>query len=119
MEGNKDNLKLKISKALNSLNKSSQVFDEMINDYNTLYKQYINIKKIPEQTQRLNSIMVANKPEDGVIKPDQTELDKNYQILLEKLSNVKAENADFKSDILPKHSLLVLLLNSVILYPYS
>ena len=92
MEGNKDYLKLKISKALNSLNKSSQVFDEMINDYNTLYKQYINIKKIPEQTQRLNSIMVANKPEDGVIKPDQTELDKNYQILLEKLSNVKAEN---------------------------
>ena len=92
MEDNNNNLRLKISKALNGLNKSSRVFDEMINDYNTLYKKYLNIKKIPEQTQRLNSFQVNIKPEDGTIKPDQTELDKDYQILLEKLSNLKAEN---------------------------
>lgn len=89
MEENKDNLKLKISKSLHNLNQSSQVFDDMINDYNTLYKKYLNVKKFSEQTQRINSF-VANKNEDFP-KVDQ-ELEKNYNTLLEKYSKEKSEN---------------------------
>ena len=40
----KSQLKLKISDSLEKLNKSSLVFDDMINDYNTLDTKYINIQ---------------------------------------------------------------------------
>ena len=74
MEPDKISLKLKISQTLNNLNQSSQVFDEMINDYNTLYKKYMNIQKMQEKNQRLYSFQIK-QPEE-VIKPDQTELEK-------------------------------------------
>ena len=48
----KNSLKLKISDSLEKLNKSSLVFDDMINDYNTLYTKYINIQLMAEQNQR-------------------------------------------------------------------
>ena len=82
MDTEKLNLKSKISQTLNSLNKSSKVFDDMINDYNTLYKKYMNIQKLPEQNQRnqrLNTVQFFTKPEEAPFKVDQTELEKKYK----------------------------------------
>ena len=89
MDPDKISLKLKISQTLNNLNQSSQVFVEMINDYNTLYKKYMNIQKIPEQNQRLYSFQI--KPEE-VIKTDQTELEKKYNLIEEQYLKKKTEN---------------------------
>jgi ABC-type uncharacterized transport system fused permease/ATPase subunit len=89
MDPDKISLKLKISQTLNNLNQSSQVFVEMINDYNTLYKKYMNIQKIPEQNQRLYSFQI--KPEE-VIKTDQTELEKKYNLIEEQYLKKKKEN---------------------------
>ena len=90
MDSDKISLKLKISQTLNNLNKSSQVFDEMINDYNTLYKKYMNIQKMPEQNQRLYSFQIK-QPEE-VIKTDQTELEKKYNLMEEQYFKKKTEN---------------------------
>ena len=90
MEPDKISLKLKISQTLNNLNQSSQVFDEMINDYNTLYKKYMNIQKMQEKNQRLYSFQIK-QPEE-VIKPDQTELEKKYNLMEEQYFKKKTEN---------------------------
>ena len=92
MEQNINDLKLKISKDLNRLNQSSQVFDEIINDYNTLYRNYLNIKKMPDKAPRLSSTQINYFKPEEMIKTDQTELEKNYNTLLEKYSKEKNEN---------------------------
>ena len=94
------NLKSKISQTLNNLNKSSKVFDDMINDYNALYKKYMNIQKLPEQNQRnqrLNTIQFFSKPEETPLKVDQTELEKKYKLMEEqyfKLKNINEQNIE-------------------------
>ena len=86
----KNQLKMKISKSLESLNQSSHVFDEMIKDYKTLYEKYINSRLASEQTQRLNSIQLS-KVQENVGKMDQAELEKSYNLLQEEF--LKAKNS--------------------------
>jgi len=89
----KSQLKKKISESLENLNQSSQVFDDMINDYNTLYEKYISIQLMAEQNQRLSSIQLS-KVQENASKMDQAELEKAYNSLQEeilKLKNSKEE----------------------------
>ena len=70
----KNLLKKKIAESLENLNQSSQVFEHMINDYNTLYQKYISIQIMAEQNQRLNSIQLS-KVQENVSKMDQAQLE--------------------------------------------
>ena len=95
MDSEKKDLKLKISQTLNKLNSSSQVFIEMINDYNTLYKKYITIQKLPEQNQRnqrLNTVQFFSKPEEMTSKLEQSELEKKYKLMEEQYFKQKSIN---------------------------
>lgn len=83
-------LKSKISYNLNNLNKSSQVFDDMINDYNTLYQKYIDIQFRTEPSQRLNSIQVSKI--ENLINPDESELEKKYKLLQDEFVKLKSTN---------------------------
>ena len=76
----KSQLKLKISDSLEKLNKSSLVFDDMINDYNTLYTKYINIQLMAEQNQRFNKLQLM-KVQENVSKMDRR-INKNVRNLL-------------------------------------
>ena len=84
----KNQLKLKISKSLEKLNKSSLVFDDMINDYNTLYTKYINIQLMAEQNQRFNKLQLM-KAQENVSKMDQAELEQAYNSLQEEFLKIK------------------------------
>ena len=84
----KSKLKLKISDSLEKLNKSSLVFDDMINDYNTLYSKYINIQLMAEQNQRLNKIQLI-KAQENISKMDQAELEQAYNSLQEEFLKIK------------------------------
>ena len=84
----KSKLKLKISDSLEKLNKSSLVFDDMINDYNTLYSKYINIQLMAEQNQRLNKIQLI-KAQENISKMDQAELEQAYNSLQEEFMKIK------------------------------
>ena len=84
----KSKLKLKISDSLEKLNKSSLVFDDMINDYNTLYTKYINIQLVAEQNQRFNKLQLM-KAQENVSKMDQAELEKAYNSLQEEFLKIK------------------------------
>ena len=86
----KEELKKKISESLENLNQSSQVFEHMINDYNTLYQKYINIQIMAEQNQRLNSIQLS-KVQENVSKMDQDQLQQAYSTLQEEF--IKAKNS--------------------------
>ena len=89
----KSQLKKKIAKSLENLNQSSQVFDDMITDYNVLYQKYISIQLMAEQNQRLSSIQLS-KVQENASKMDQAELEKAYNALQEeilKLKNSKEE----------------------------
>ena len=86
----KDQLKRKITESLDRLNQSSLVFDDMINDYNTLYQKYISIQIMAEQNQRLNSIQLS-KVSENVSRMDQAELEKAYNTLQEEF--LKAKNS--------------------------
>ena len=95
----KNQLKLKISKSLEKLNKSSLVFDDMINDYNTLYTKYINIQLMAEQNQRFNKLQLM-KAQENVSKMDQAELEQAYNSLQEEFLKIK--NNGLESQIGPK-----------------
>ena len=84
----KSKLKLKISDSLEKLNKSSLVFDDMINDYNTLYTKYINIQLMAEQNQRFNKLQLM-KVQENVSKMDQAELEQAYNSLQEEFMKIK------------------------------
>jgi len=84
----KSKLKLKISDSLEKLNKSSLVFDDMINDYNTLYTKYINIQLMAEQNQRFNKLQMM-KAQENVSKMDQAELEQAYNSLQEEFLKIK------------------------------
>ena len=84
----KSQLKLKISDSLEKLNKSSLVFDDMINDYNTLYTKYINIQLMAEQNQRFNKLQLM-KAQENVSKMDQAELEQAYNSLQEEFLKIK------------------------------
>ena len=84
----KSKLKLKISDSLEKLNKSSLVFDDMINDYNTLYTKYINIQLMAEQNQRFNKLQLM-KAQENVSKMDQAELEQAYNSLQEEFLKIK------------------------------
>jgi hypothetical protein len=98
MDNNHDTLKLKIKDKLANLNKSNEVFDDMINDYNILYQKYIGIQLREEQRQRLNTIS-ANQQQQEVNKVDQTELEKKYNLLQEEYLKVKKSNEKNLIDI--------------------
>ena len=84
----KSKLKLKISDSLEKLNKNSLVFDDMINDYNSLYSKYINIQLMAEQNQRINKMQLM-KAQENVSKMDQAELEQAYNSLQEEFLKVK------------------------------
>ena len=84
----KSKLKLKISDSLEKLNKSSLVFDDMINDYNTLYTKYINIQLMAEQNQRFNKLQLM-KVQENVSKMDPAELEQAYNSLQEEFLKIK------------------------------
>ena len=84
----KSQLKLKISDSLEKLNKSSLVFDDMINDYNTLYTKYINIQLMAEQNQRFNKLQLM-KVQENVSKMDPAELEQAYNSLQEEFLKIK------------------------------
>jgi hypothetical protein len=86
----KNMLKKKIAESLENLNQSSQVFEHMINDYNTLYQKYISIQIMAEQNQRLNSIQLS-KVQENVSKMDQAQLEQAYSTLQEEF--IKAKNS--------------------------
>lgn len=65
-----DNLKSKISSKLDNLNKNSLIFDEMIREYNILYKNYNEIKL------RKESSSTVGKEEQSKLKTLQEEFDK-------------------------------------------
>ena len=90
MESENNDLKLKISQSLNNLNQRSEAFDELINDYNILYKKYMDIQKRPEANQRLLSFQI-NKPEETP-KVDQSELEKKYNLMEKEYFKKKEEN---------------------------
>ena len=98
MDNNHDTLKLKIKDKLTNLNKSNEVFDDMINDYNILYQKYIGIQLRDEQRQRLNTISM-NQQQQEVNKVDQTELEKKYNLLQEEYLKVKKSNEKNLIDI--------------------
>ena len=87
-EEEKKNLKTKISHALNRLNHGNQTFDDMINDYNILYKKYMNLLKRPEN-QRLYSFQVKS---EEVVKTDQTELEKQLNYMKDEYLKEKKKN---------------------------
>ena len=96
----KSKLKLKISDSLEKLNKSSLVFDDMINDYNTLYTKYINIQLMAEQNQRFNKLQLM-KAQENVSKMDQAELEQAYNSLQEEFLKIKnSKDEENKNDIL-------------------
>ena len=84
----KSKLKQKITESLENLNQSSQVFEHMINDYNTLYQKYISIQIMAEQNQRLNSIQLS-KVQENVSKMDQAQLEQAYNTLQEEFLKEK------------------------------
>jgi WD40 repeat protein len=84
----KSQFKLKISDSLEKLNKSSLVFDDMINDYNTLYTKYINIQLMAEQNQRFNKLQLM-KVKENVSKMDPAELEQAYNSLQEEFLKIK------------------------------
>ena len=86
----KSQLKKKIAESLENLNQSSQVFEHMINDYNTLYQKYISIQIMAEQNQRLNNIQLS-KVQENVSKMDQAQLEQAYSTLQEEF--IKAKNS--------------------------
>ena len=84
----KNQIKKKISESLEKLNQSSRVFDDMINDYNTLYQKYISIQIMAEQNQRINSIQLS-KVQENVAKMDQAQLEQAYNTLQEEFLKTK------------------------------
>ena len=52
---NHDKLKQKITSAVKNNNKVTFVYDSMIEDYNFLYKKYIDMQIAQEQKERLGS----------------------------------------------------------------
>ena len=86
----KEEIKKKISESLENLNQSSQVFENMINDYKILYDKYINIQILAEQNQRLNSIQIS-KVQENVSKMDPDQLQQAYSTLHEEF--MKAKNS--------------------------
>lgn len=98
IDSSHDTLKLKIKDKLTNLNKSNEVFDDMINDYNILYQKYIGIQIREEQRQRMNTISL-NSQQQEVNKVDQTELEKKYNLLQQEYSKVKSSNEQNLIDI--------------------
>ena len=94
-----DTLKSKIKDKLTNLNKNSEVFDEMINDYNILYQKYIGIQIREEQRQRLNTISYNQQQPQELNKVDQTELEKKYNLLQEEYLKIKSSNEKNLTDI--------------------
>lgn len=99
IDNSHDTLKSKIKDKLTNLNKNSEVFDEMINDYNILYQKYIGIQLREEQRQRLNTISYNQQQPQEMNKVDQTELEKKYNLLQEEYLKVKSANEKNLTDI--------------------
>lgn len=114
-DSEKDNsyntLTLKIKGTLTKLNKSTEVFDDMINDYNILYQKYIGIQVREEQRQRMSTI--ANIQHQEVNKAEQTELEKQYAVLKQDYLKIKSSNEKNLNDI-KTHLETIMALNNKI-----
>ena len=68
---NHDKLKQKITSAVKDNNKVTFVYDSMIEDYNFLYKKYIDMQIAQEQKERLGSKTFTRK--ESILKMDNGE----------------------------------------------
>jgi len=82
-----EELKQKISSSLQNLNKSTFVFDEMIQDYNLLHKKYDDMKILLEQNQRINT----TKKEE-VSKKENKNDEEDYNFLKDNYFKLKETN---------------------------
>lgn len=89
----KSSLKSKICKALEEQNQSSQVFDVIIKDFNTLYKKYISLssgKYISLSTISQNT----NNDEENFSKMNRNDLEKNCNKLKQELLKTNRSNEE-------------------------
>ena len=100
-ETDKSELKLKICDSLYKLNKSSLIFEDIINDYNSLYSKYINIKLKAEkdkslyemQLRKLQEENMKSKNSKGVLVETKSKLDPKEK----RLMGLTTENAALKT----------------------
>ena len=83
-----EKLRQKITSSVKNRNKITFVYDSMIEDYNLLYKKYIDIQIAQEQNQRLVTKTFTKK--DTLFKADSNDIDIN--ILNEKIEKLKEAN---------------------------
>ena len=102
-EGNNDinldheKLRQKITSSVKDRNKITFVYDSMIEDYNLLYKKYIDIQIAQEQNQRLVTKTFTKK--DTIVKGDSNDIDININILNEKIKKLKETNENNLQEI--------------------
>ena len=88
-----EKLKQKICSSVEKLNKSTFVFDSMIEDYNLLYQKYIDLQIAQEQNQRSMSFQ---KRETIIAKRDD---DEDYNFLKDKYFKLKETNENNLQEI--------------------
>ena len=88
-----EKLKQKICSSVEKLNKSTFVFDSMIEDYNLLYQKYIDLQISQEQNQRSMSFQ---KRETIIAKRDD---DEDYNFLKDKYFKLKETNENNLQEI--------------------
>ena len=94
-------LKQNVLYSLDKLNKKTKVYDEMINDYNILYKKYFDIQIAIEieKNQRINSIATLRKEN---AKNGEGNFDEDYNFLNDKYQKLKESNEKYLLDLKEK-----------------
>ena len=84
-----DQMRQKISISLENLNKSTFAFDEMISDYNSLYKKYIDMQMGQEQNPRKNTMSFSS---NLITKKSEKNDEEDYNFLKDKYFKLKESN---------------------------
>ncbi len=102
MDSMEDDLKSKISSKLNSLNQRSIVFDNIINDYNILYKKYTEIQLRNEGNPYMTKLKIDNVQDQGELeklKEDYLKIKKEKEEYIVKVNNYVQEKLDLLKTI--------------------
>lgn len=97
-----ESLKSKISSNLNNLNQRSTVFDDIIKDYNILYKKYTEIQLRNEGNQRMNKVRAENlqdKEELEKLKEDYLTIKKANEEYIEKTNKYIQDIMNLKQQL--------------------
>ena len=84
-----DQMRQKISISLENLNKSTFAFDEMISDYNSLYKKYTDMQMGQEQNPRKNTMSFSS---NLITKKSEKNDEEDYNFLKDKYFKLKESN---------------------------